>query len=170
MWWFIGFIVLISIIFGVSLHEAFWGFVGTAAGLMAFGWILYTKSGRKALKIVLISAGITLGVIIACDGANKKINEQSLYESDIKYCQETQQGFYMDTSTNKFKSRLEECTATAKDKSKARSNSGILQTIIGGILVCFSISLWRNNFIKTASRTNSAQHKSTTSTNKKPQQ
>lgn len=34
MWWFIGFIILVAIIFGVSPHEAFWGVTGGAFGLV----------------------------------------------------------------------------------------------------------------------------------------
>lgn len=44
MWWFIGIIVLIAIIFGVSLHNAFWGLVAFAVGLVITCFALYIAS------------------------------------------------------------------------------------------------------------------------------
>ena len=58
IWWFIGVIVLVSIIFGVSLHDSFWGIIafigGAVALLLALGAIaigadkLMAVAGNKA--------------------------------------------------------------------------------------------------------------------------
>lgn len=50
MWTFIGFIVLIAIIFGVSLHDAFWGFIALVFGIVF-----------AALLFMLGSAGLLVG-------------------------------------------------------------------------------------------------------------
>jgi hypothetical protein len=58
MWEFIAFIILVAIIFGISLHEAFWGiitFVAIVCGVACiFGFVVGTKTGREVAKWVAL--------------------------------------------------------------------------------------------------------------------
>lgn len=53
MWGFIGFIILIAIIFGITPHEAFWSVVGitfaviAVAAIVGLVWYLFTKPNKN---------------------------------------------------------------------------------------------------------------------------
>ena len=50
MWGLIALIILVSIIFGVSLHEAFWGIITFVGVVAAIGLAIGTKTGRAISK------------------------------------------------------------------------------------------------------------------------
>ena len=54
MWGFIAFIILVAIIFGVSLHEAFWGIVAFAGVVCLVSLAFGTKIGREISKWVAL--------------------------------------------------------------------------------------------------------------------
>lgn len=50
MWGIIAFIILVAIIFGVSLHDAFWGIIAVIGGICLAGFAFGTKIGREISK------------------------------------------------------------------------------------------------------------------------
>ena len=56
MWELIAFIILVAIIFGISLHEAFWGIVVFAGVVCMIGLAFGTKTGREVSKWVALGA------------------------------------------------------------------------------------------------------------------
>lgn len=142
MWWFIGLIVLVAIIFGVSLHEAFWGIVAFVAILCAAGWAFGTKSGKKFIKWAAIICGVVTGVIIAYQGIVKKTGDAKLYEDDIRFCQSNYSGYQEDHSTGKLVPKADACIEQATSRSKSRNDWWVWETGAGVMLIIFALAIW----------------------------
>lgn len=164
MWWFIGLIVLVAIIFGVSLHDAFWGIVAFAAILCAAGWTFGTESGKRFLKWCLIIGGGIIGIILFAQGVNNKINDAKIYEDDVRYCQLNYNGYYFDPTNNKFVMQSDVCINQAASKSKARNDWWLWESIAGALIVMFALAAWKGDPIKQSpkplSKKNTTRHKS----------
>ena len=87
IWGIIGFIVIISIMFGVTLHEAFWGIFGVVAVLFGLGWMFLTDSGKKFAMYSLAFLGVGLVVFLCYDGITKKSSSERVYNDDIYSCE-----------------------------------------------------------------------------------
>lgn len=142
MWWFIGLIVLVAIIFGISLHEAFWGIVAVVAALCAVGWAFGTESGKKFVKWCLIIGGVIIGAILVVQGISKKINDAKIYEDDVGYCQLTYTGYYQDPTTNMFVPKSDICINQAASRSKTRNDWWLLESLAGATIVIFAFAIW----------------------------
>ena len=148
MWGFIAFVIIISIMFGVTLHEAFWGIIAFSGVLCALGWGFGTESGKKFVKWSCIVVGVLAGIFLAYQGIVKKTGDQKQYNTDISSCENdtwryvsakvyyTQgRDFYYDQ--NKVQSIYDSCIKEASKNSQARNNwwwveagSGILIVLL----------------------------------------
>lgn len=152
LWGFIALIIIVSIIFGVTLHEAFWGIIATIAGICAICLVFGTHLGRVFAKWVCIVLGVLLGVLLIYQGITKKTGDEKQYNTDVTNCQNdtwrysSAKTYYSDYSgyyydENKVKVIYNDCLKQASENSKARNNWWYIEAGAGAIITFCAIAI-----------------------------
>lgn len=144
-------VIIVSIAFGVTLHEAFWGIIGTFAALCGIGWLFFSDSGKKVALVGAMIVGVTLGVFMCYDGISKKASNEKVYNDDIHSCKYDQWryegakvynngGYYYDQ--NKVNAIGNKCVQEANKNRQSREDWWLLETFGGAMIVFCSIGVF----------------------------
>lgn len=160
IWGFIALIIIVAIMFGVTLHEAFWGIIAAFGVLCAIGWGFGTKSGKTFVKWACIILGFIIGGVLTYQGIVKKTGDQKQYNADLSSCKNdnwryesakvyynAHSSFYYDE--NKVNSIYNNCIENANKNSKARNEWWMLEAGAGVMVILFTIAVIQTKEQKT---------------------
>lgn len=151
MWGFIALIIIVTIMFGVTLHEAFWEIVGVIAVLFGVGWMFLTDSGKKLATYAIMILGLCVGGFLCYDGISKKTGNEKIYNNDIYSCENDQWrylsakvytgngNYYYDQ--NKVNAIGDKYVQDAANNKKNREDWWLIETIAGVIVVGYSAAI-----------------------------
>ena len=157
MWSFIALIIIVAIMFGITLHEAFWGIIGALVGLVVVVILAVTKNGRKLTKATLVLVGLA---IAAC-GVAFLLNKDNDYKNQISFCDNKDYSTYLVTipggtkqigntsvtygetyDYTKVVKAKQDCYDNAQKQSNDNQTKGIA-CLVGGLLLSFLVSVYK---------------------------